>query len=144
MSTSGFVNTILRIRKFIISSVVTSTSKTISTNFSKYGHWILVVLGVIFNHIISPHRWSYTLSYKQKYTFIALLKWGSRIFFHSNLLVYHSAVIWVHLFVFLGFESPTPSPPHPLFSSRVTHPASIDVSHFWNKCIFFNKNIVVN
>ena len=29
-------------------------------------------------------------------------------------------------------------------SSRVTPPASIDVSHFWNKCIFFNINIVVN
>ena len=38
MSTSGFVNTILRIRNFIIRSVVTSKSKTISTNFSKYGH----------------------------------------------------------------------------------------------------------
>ena len=39
MSTSGFVNTILRIRNFIIRSVITSTSKTICTNFSKYGHW---------------------------------------------------------------------------------------------------------
>ena len=38
ISTSSFVNTILRIRNFIIKSVVTSTSKTISTNFSKYGH----------------------------------------------------------------------------------------------------------
>ena len=38
MSTSGFVNTNLRMRYFIIRSVVTSTSKTISTNFSKYGH----------------------------------------------------------------------------------------------------------
>ena len=43
MSTSGFVNTILRIRNFIIRSVVTSTSKTISTNFSKYGHRVLHV-----------------------------------------------------------------------------------------------------
>ena len=40
MSTSGFVNTILRIRNFIIRSVVTSTSKTISKNFSQDGHWI--------------------------------------------------------------------------------------------------------
>ena len=41
MSYSGFVNTILRIRNFIIRSVETSTStcKTISTNFSKYGLW---------------------------------------------------------------------------------------------------------
>ena len=41
MSTSGLVNTTLRIRNSIIRSVVTSTSKTISTNISKYGHWIL-------------------------------------------------------------------------------------------------------
>ena len=33
----------LRIRIFIIRSVVTSTSKTISTNFSKYGHWNLIL-----------------------------------------------------------------------------------------------------
>ena len=44
MSTSGFMNTILRIRNFIFRSIVTSTSKT---NFSKYGHSYLGLSGSI-------------------------------------------------------------------------------------------------
>ena len=47
MSTGGFLNTILRIRNFIIRSVVTPTSKTISTNFSKYGHWSLIPVSLL-------------------------------------------------------------------------------------------------
>ena len=51
--------------------------------------WILVTLGVKFNHIVSSHRWSYTLSEKKKCTLT------SEIFFQSNLFVYHWAVIWI-------------------------------------------------
>ena len=41
---------------------------------------------------------------------ITLIKWGIIVirifFFHCNLFVYHRAVTWVHLFVFLGVEPP--------------------------------------
>ena len=86
--------------------------------------WILVTLGVKFNHIVSSHRWSYTLSEKKKCTLT------SEIFFQSNLFVYHWAVIWIHLFVFLGFEPPLYTQ---LFSSRVTPPVSTDVSCFLSR-----------
>ena len=77
--------------------------------------WILVILGVKFNHIVSPHRWSYTLSKKKKSTFINTL--SSENFFQSNLLAYHWAVNWVYPFVFRRFE---PLLYTQLFSSRVT------------------------
>ena len=47
--------------------------------------WILVILGVKFNHIVGHHRWSY----KQKCN-----------------ICYQWNVIWVHLSVFVGFEPP--------------------------------------
>ena len=68
-------------------------------------------------------------------------KMSSEFYFPVKFICSHWAVILVHLYVVLGFESPLNTQ---LLSSRVSPPAWTDVSRVWNRCIFLNNKLMHN
>ena len=104
--------------------------------------WILMILGVK-NHIISPHRWIYTLSYKKKCTFVDTLYMRHKCNqnFFPNQIYKFIIELWFESIIGISWiwTHTTHSCSHHLLD-----PASTDFSRFWNECIFFHKNIVAN
>ena len=98
--------------------------------------WILVILEVKFNHIVCPHtcRWSYTLSFKKKCTFIDT--WSSENI--SSLIYLFIIELWYES-IYLYFLDLNP------YLIIYTHSYSHHVLRTLSQqifLVFFHENIV--